>query len=514
MWPKLLLGIILIINVQCLFEKAKYIKSYTDVNKLQEQLDITGKISLILIYSDSCPHCKRFEPEFIKLSENYNNYFDFYVLPTKSNFRVKFNIRGVPSMFFYDGNNFIEHKDRNNFETISYILENNYMKKCKEIDLEYLNNLNYEKNDKTEQNYILGYFPNEELISNEEENSDINKLIIKKSFDNFINNTNQLISHMDNCYYIRNLNNFNKEDKTENLIDGLSEGTVIIFSENKGLNIFNEYHNLLISNIDQDKDYYEKRIKDIGDLYKKFLSEKIIDYYIDITDSKMVSKLTMFAKKSILLFVYQNDKEKTEFKRKINIISGFTKNEKYPLFDYVLFKYGTNLYTLSYYIQESGIYYIDKNFRKVSKKIDLDVILNMIKTQNEYEYNPEELSKVNEENNKVNNTNTTTNDVKENENEESYYNKIRDDIIEKQLTTYLNHKNEEALINPRKLNSIYCFILCLIIYSLAFDFINKKFFHGKSIFYIFNDCIDIIQVAICDYDEEDLNTKGKLNLSK
>ena len=380
-------------------------------------------------------------------------------------------------MFYYVGNNFIEHKGRNNFETISYILENNYSKKCKEIELEYFINLNSEK---PEQNYILGYFPEEDIISKEEENSDIKKLIIKESFDNFINNTNQILSRMDNCYYL-----------------------------------INEYHNIFISNLDQDKSYYEKRIKDIGDLYLKFLSEKIIDYYIDITDSKMVSKLTMFAKRNMLLFVYKNDEEKKEFKRKINIIIGYTKNEKYPLFDYVLFKYGTNLFTLSYYIKESGIYYIDKNFKKISNKIDLDVIINMIKTQNEYEYNPEELSKTDEENDKINNTNitnTNTDEFKEKQNEESFYDKIRDDIIEKQLINYLNRKNEEALINPRKLNSAYCFILCLIIYSLAFNYINQKLFHGTSIFSFFNDCINLIKVAICDYDEEDLNVKGnKIN---
>ena len=514
MWQKLLLCILLI-NVKCLFDKAEYIKSFTDVNKLQNQLGLTGKISLILIYSNSCPHCQRFEPEFIKLSEKYNKNFDFYVVPSKSNFREKFDIRGVPTMFYYVGNNFIEHKGRNNFETISYILENNYSKKCKEIELEYFINLN---NEKPEQNYILGYFPDEDIISKEEENSDIKKLIIKESFDNFINNTNQMISRMDNCYYLRNLKNLNNENKAGNLMEGLSEGNIIIFSENKGINIFNEYHNIFISNLDQDKSYYEKRIKDIGDLYLKFLSEKIIDYYIDITDSKMVSKLTMFAKRSMLLFVYKNDEEKKEFKRKINIIIGYTKNERYPLFDYVLFKYGTNLFTLSYYIKESGIYYIDKNFKKISNKIDLDVIINMIKTQNEYEYNPEDLSKTDEENDKINNTNitnTNTDEFKEKQNEESFYDKIRDDIIEKQLINYLNRKNEEALINPRKLNSAYCFILCLIIYSLAFNYINQKLFHGTSIFSFFNDCINLIKVAICDYDEEDLNVKGnKLSASQ
>ena len=73
-------------------------------------------------------------------------------------------------MFYYVGNNFIEHKGRNNFETISYILENNYSKKCKEIELEYFNNLN---NEKSEQNFILAYFPGEGIISNDEENSEL-----------------------------------------------------------------------------------------------------------------------------------------------------------------------------------------------------------------------------------------------------------------------------------------------------------------------------------------------------
>ena len=529
MLSTLLIGIILILNTQCLFENIKYIKSFTDVNKLQDKLNMQGKISLILIYSDGCPHCKRFEPEFIRLSETYNNYFDFYIIPAgKSNYKSKFKIRGVPTMFFYDGNNFIEHKGHNNYDTISYILENDYSKKCKEIDLENLINLNNElseKNEKTDENYILGYFPNEDFISNRNKEGyyDIQKLIIKTSFENFINNTNQMISRMDNCYYIRNLNtNINNEDENMNLIDGLSEGTIIIFSGNKGINIFAEYQNLFLSNEIDDKDYYEKRIRAIGDSYKKFLGEKVIDYYIDITDSKMVNKLTMYTKKSILLFVYKNDVEKTEYKRKINIITSFTKNEKYPLFDFVLFKYGCSLFSLSYNIRDSGIYYIDKDFTKISGKIDLNVIINMIKTQNEYEYNPEELSKVKEENAQVNNTmnnntnitnNKNANTVKEKENEETFYGKIRDDIIEKQLINYLNRKNEEALLNPRKMVSVYCFILCLIIYSLTFDFIYKRLFPGKSIFDIFKGCINFIKVSFCDFEDEDEDKSNILTIN-
>ena len=250
---KSLVGIILILSVKCLFDNSKYIKSYSDVNDLNEKIIQNGKISLILIYSDSCPHCRRFEPDFIKLSEKYNSQFDFYILSSKTNYNKIFNIRGYPTMFFYDGNEFIEHKGRNNFETISYILENDYSKKCKEIDLDYLININKGVRDKYEQNYILGYFPNEDAIQTKEENQEIQKLILEKSFQNFLNNTHQIISLIDNCYYIRNINN--KEKIYENFGE-FEEGTILTFSENKGINIFKEYKNLLVSNKDEDNDYY------------------------------------------------------------------------------------------------------------------------------------------------------------------------------------------------------------------------------------------------------------------
>ena len=47
---KALLGIILILNVGCLFEKATFIKSISDVNELHKKLISEGKKSLILIY--------------------------------------------------------------------------------------------------------------------------------------------------------------------------------------------------------------------------------------------------------------------------------------------------------------------------------------------------------------------------------------------------------------------------------------------------------------------------------
>ena len=517
MLSKILLGIILILNVQCLFEKAKYITHFSDVNKLDKKLNTEGKISLILIYSDSCPHCRRFEPDFIRLSETFNNYFSFYVMSSKTNYKSKFKIRGVPTMFFFDGSKYIEHKGGNNYDTISYILENDYSKKCLEIDLEYLIDMKTklkEKGNKYEHNYILGYFPKEDNNNEKEGNNEIQNLITKKTLESFLNNTHKLIGLMDNCYYIRNLNNnLNNEEKEQDddLINDLPKGTVLIFSENKGINIFREYNTLFISNEELDKDYYIKRIQDIGEVYKKFLNEKIIDYYIDITDSKMINQLSLFVKRNILLFVYKNDEQKSDYKRIINILIGMTKNDKYPLFDFVLFKYGCNLYSLSYFIKDSGIYYVDKNLNKISKTIDLSVIVNMINTQNEYEFNPEDISK--EENSDTNiTTNNQTNNISEQKDEELYYNKLRENIIEKQLINYLNNRIDESLLDSKSINSVLCFLICLIMYSLIFDYIYQNIFHGKSIFNIFNECIHFIKVSCCDYEDDDIMESNEIKI--
>ena len=254
-------------------------------------------------------------------------------------------------------------------------------------------------------------------------------------------------------------------------------------------------------------------------IYQKFLNNKIIDYYIDITDSKMANQLRLFIKRNVLLFVYKNEEQKNNFKKQINILFGMTKNEKYPLFDFVLFKYGCNLYSLSYYIKDSGIYFVDKNLNKISKKIDLDIIINLINTQNEYEFNPEE--DYNEEKIETNITNGTINktkEIREEKNEENYYENIRKNIIDKQLKNYLDNQKEEESFDYNHINSVICFIICLIMYSFIFDFIYQRLYPGKSIFHIFNDCIYFIKIGICDNDDDDnieieqVNIKNKIKI--
>ena len=500
-------------NIYCLFDNIKYMNSSLDAVDTYNRIVKSQKLSLVLIYSEGCPHCRRFEPDYIKLSEDYHSVVNFYLLPSKSNYKEKFKIRGVPTVFIFNGKKFIEHKGHNKYDIISYILENDYLKKCKEITYNFLfnqnnNSLLFNENEKTNQNLIIGYFPDDNTYYSEDDNAKkLNKLIRKKTFDNFLNKTQKKISLIDNCYYIRELSN----DENNNILD---EGSVLTISKTKGINIFKGYNYIFMDNEENDENYYDERINDIGYAYSKFLNDKIKDYYIEITDSRMASKLKTFVKRNVIFFVYKNENEKKEYINQILSLIAITKNDKYPLFDYVLFKYGCDVYRISYYFQSSGIYYSDKNMTKISKPIDLNIIIDMINTQNTYEYNEknlEEIMKMNNSNitNNTNNTNINNNNKTENKNnkyiiknEKIYYEKIKDRIIEHHLKTYLKNIPEEKMFNANTVKSILFFLICLIGYSLGFDYFYKKMYPGKSIFNIFNECIDCINLLCC-YDEDD-----------
>ena len=516
--------LIIYINITtCLFDKVKYMTSYEDSTKLYNTIIQSKKISLVLIYSDGCPHCKNFEKDYIKLSEKYNTIVNFYLLPSKFN-NKKFKIRGVPTVFFFNGKKFIEHQGHNKYDIISYIIENDYLKKCKEVNSDFLINqknssMLYDK-DKIDRNYIIGYFPNDNDFYNEDENNNIkiNKLIRKKTFDNFILKTEEIIGLLDNCYYVRDLNDDNK-----NL---LNEGKIIAFSNTKGINIFTGYQDIFLDNDEKDENYYNERINDTGEIYSKFLNDKIKGYYIDITDSKMASKLKAFVKRNVIFFVYKNEEEKKNYIDQISSLIAITKNDKYPLFDYVLFKYGCNIYKISYYFKTNGIYYSDKSMNKISKRIDLDIIIEMINTQNNYEYNENNLkelmktnntksndkhnnntNKINETNNHNNNTNNKNKyiDKDEQKKQELYYEKIKEKIIEHQLNKYLSNIPEERLFSLSNIKSILFFIICLIGYSFVFDHFYKKYNDGRSIFKIFDDFIDCLKLLFCDDDDEEID---------
>ena len=488
--------IILLSNIYCLFNNVQNMEMSLDAIETYNKIVKNKKVSLVLIYSDGCPHCRNFEPEYIKLAEDYNSVADFYLLPSKSNYKKKFKIRGVPTLFFFNGKKFIEHKGLNKYDIISYILENDYLKKCKEISYDFLfnkNNNNSLFNQRKDKNIIIGYFPNENDFYNEDENDNkkINKLIRKKTFENFLNKTRKIISLIDNCYYIRDydINNINNSD---DII--LKEGYVITISKSKGINIFKGYQDIFMDNEEQNEEYYDNRINDIGVAYSKFINNKIKEDYIEITDSKMATKLKTFIKRNAIFFVYKYEQEKKDYIKQISSLIAMTKNDNYPLFDYVLFKFGSDIIRLSYYFKSSGIYFSDKNLSKISKPIDLNIIIEMINMQNNYEYNEKNLEEI--INNNPNSTNISNNnnssdnnkyiiDINERKKEKLYYEKIKERIIENQLQTYLDKIPDETMFSSKNIKSAIFFLICLIGYSLGFDYFYKKYYPGKSIFNIY-----------------------------
>ena len=79
----ILLSITFFNYIKSFFENAKFIKSSIDAEVMMKEIKKSKKLTLILFYSPSCPHCKRFEPEYIKLSEYFKNKVSFYALNAK-----------------------------------------------------------------------------------------------------------------------------------------------------------------------------------------------------------------------------------------------------------------------------------------------------------------------------------------------------------------------------------------------------------------------------------------------
>ena len=163
---------------------------------------------------------------------------------------------------------------------------------------------------------------------------------------------------------------------------------------------------------------------------------------------------------------------------------------------------------------------------KISKKISLEIIIDMINTQNNYEYNEKNLKELMD--NKENNTNNSdinneTNyekskdDIGEMKNKKSYinkeeqkrveiyYEKIKKQIIEHQLRTYLDNLPEEKFFSFENFKTAIFFILCLIGYSFGFDYFYKKYNKGRSIFHVFDDFCDCLKLLFCEDDEEEFD---------
>jgi len=270
-----------------------------------------NKFSIVLIYSNYCPHCRNFKDDYEKLAEFYNNQIKFYALNIKTaeEFKKNFDTQYVPVIYFFEYENKTKYNNGNNFETLSNYL-NFFLKKCY-----YINNTNDLFN--ITNNYILGYFSDNFLL------------------ENYINITKNFLHLFQNCYYSnKNISNENKN-------------FIISKNEQNGFNSF-YYFNFNYSNIENiNKKYFDF----IENLFP-FQEIKTKSFFF----------ILQYQKKDFLIFCYGNEHYKNEYLNIIEKLNEISNVKNYFNLFLIDFK---AVYKKILNIDKNKIYFVDKNLKNI-----------------------------------------------------------------------------------------------------------------------------------------------------
>ena len=329
------ISLILIIfpKIKSFFKNEKLISEINDIDTLISKIEYEKRLSLILIYSTSCPHCKKFKPEYINLSLKYNKIASFYSMNAyKSNFNKKFKIIGVPTLFYYYNNNYIQHQNRNKFEDISKIIEN-YVMKCELLSFNDINDLKYEKY----KNYIFGFF-NYENYTNA-----------------FFNIVNSYIGYIDKCFYYIEKNNERKK-QIKNFIFG-----------------FNKQRNITFNLTNYENNFMEKNFEDILTFN---INYNLLNIYDEISEQKF-SSLIESQDRFFILFFYQNTNERQKYINNSIELDTFGKLKKIKPFNFILIN--NNKFIVEKFGITNGIYIFDFNLNNYSKIHNIQIIFDLIK---------------------------------------------------------------------------------------------------------------------------------------
>jgi thiol-disulfide isomerase/thioredoxin len=309
----ILLSITFFNYIKSFFENAKFIKSSIDAEVMMKEIKKSKKLTLILFYSPSCPHCKRFEPEYIKLSEYFKNKVSFYALNAKiANYKKLFTVEYIPKLFIYHKEEIKLYKGRNKFDVLVKYIQVKYLKECLFIEKNEIPKFQNDfKNDNTEFNYVIGLFTD------------------KEKMNIFINETNNNINLVNYCYYSLIESNLKR-----------NSNIVLLYNKNRGMNQFTDFQ----FNISED----------IISKYHKFLDEKSEKMYYYINSTKDLQILSNNDKDSII-FSFNNQSQIEKIKKRINIFDMNYGNK----FKYVIMNYNNN---------NTGeeIYYYDRFTSKIS----------------------------------------------------------------------------------------------------------------------------------------------------
>lgn len=221
------------------------------------------------------------------------------------------------------------------------------------------------------------------------------------------------IIYVDDCYYI--------EEKPKN---ELFNDIIITYSKQKGINTFTEYKNRV--NDDNNELIKEK--------LSKFIQQYLFNLYTIVEgDTNLLFLVT--ETKSKVIFTYNSSKTLESSLKQIKHLSLMDKSENNTLFDYILFDYNKKNRYLSYkkFSYGPGIYLSDKKLEKIEEIKNISSIEEMIIQNNKASVPQAEI-----------------------------------------ITNQLEKSKKENKINFNW-KSLFFKIICLIVYTILFFYIFKKY---------------------------------------
>ena len=291
---------------------------------------------VILFYSMSCIHCKRFLPIYREISELLKN--DTSIKFSKIQFSLCENIfkrytqlklKGVPSIFLYRKGHFTRFEGPRSKDTVM-----SFINKIK----------NYECNEIRTLEELAQYINRDIIFSKDEEKQFVLGIFKKsKEFDkNFIINNYLELNVVSNdivlnnrCYYFFkdeiidmgeiDKNNFYLKQALYGKKGEIGEYSIYSYNYQKGLNTFNLFGTFLhiqnnYSKIGEFNDSNSlKYIQIIKNKYKNFLDENYLYKYYYINNSEEVYNFSYYDKK-LFIFYHQTYELRKFYIEEINYI--------------------------------------------------------------------------------------------------------------------------------------------------------------------------------------------------
>ena len=341
----------------CFLQKSEFITDITSSKHFEKELKNSGKISgLILIYSTWCHFCKDFSYTFVKLAEKFHYQLFFYAMSDKTDYkRIFSDVTGYPTIYFYKNGNFTKNQGSRSFETLSNIIEENYLKKCREIkyiEIEEIYNNKYLNEDKY-RNLLIGFFQNEEYIN-----------IYDSMTSNYLN------KYIDFCYYCTDYETYKNSSNNYNIKEyindnNIKDNIILSFNKIKGNNLF----------------YLNNNDSFIKNGYYLFIYNNTINSYEDINKENKLNLLDLINNKFFIIFVYNSTEQKIIYEEIANKLYNMNSRKGKNVFNYFLFNKNVT-YKKFKEMKENCIYLIDDNFKKYVKLDKIDIIEEIIHKNN------------------------------------------------------------------------------------------------------------------------------------